>query len=128
MSSNRVDPVKSNRSSTSISVEECEQTWEDIVDEEVKAEKLISITCHAHSTAEKGIADETTLCPCGRLVRSHSFDGAVKIQQPNAVFSGKFVTKQNLTVRGQLNNEVKARVCSIFKIRYFNYEGFFLLL
>ena len=108
MSSNRVDAGNDTQTSTSINIDKKIPTWKDLVDKEVKNNELISVTCHAYSAKDKETVDQNNVCPCGRLVRCHSFDGEVKTQKSKA-FGQKFLSRQQLTVYGQLNNEARVR-------------------
>ncbi|CAF4975808.1 unnamed protein product [Rotaria sp. Silwood1] len=110
MSANRVTAQNGTQPSTNIVMEDPELTWKNLVDKEIKAKKLIGVTCHAYSTNDQKIVDQTKICPCGRLARDHSFDGSAERQDENAIFGPKFVTKQDLTVYGQLNNRARVRV------------------
>ncbi|CAF4372997.1 unnamed protein product, partial [Rotaria sordida] len=104
MSLNRVGAINDGQTSTRIDIDNNKPTWKDLIDKETESNELISVTCHAYSTNNRETDDQTKVCPCGRLARCHSFDGSAKMQDANATFSRKFVTKQKLTVYGQLNN------------------------
>ncbi|CAF0830978.1 unnamed protein product [Rotaria sordida] len=54
--------------------------WEELVKEKVRKGSLVGITCHIYSKSTKGPIDETKKCCCGRLTRSHSFDGEAQTQ------------------------------------------------
>ncbi|CAF1099065.1 unnamed protein product [Rotaria sordida] len=54
--------------------------WEELVKEKVRKGSLVGITCHIYSKSTKGPIDETKKCCCGRLIRSHSFDGEAQTQ------------------------------------------------
>ncbi|CAF1336004.1 unnamed protein product [Rotaria sordida] len=108
MSLNRVGAINDGQTSTRIDIDNNKPTWKDLIDKETESNELLSVTCHAYSTNNRETDDQTKVCPCGRLARCHSFDGLAKIQDANAAFSRKFVTKQKLTVYGQLNNGAQA--------------------
>ena len=102
---NRVSATDDIPALARIDIENNKSTWKDLV----KQKNLISVTCHAHSADCRETADQKEVCPCGRLVRSHSFVGPAKIQAANVTFSRKFISQQNLTVYGQLSNESRVR-------------------
>ncbi|CAF1001217.1 unnamed protein product [Rotaria sordida] len=108
MSLNRVGAINDGQTSTRIDIDNNKPTWKDLIDKETESNELLSVTCHAYSTNNRETDDQTKVCPCGRLARCHSFDGLEKMQDANATFSRKFVTKQKLTVYGQLNNGAQA--------------------
>ncbi|CAF1301627.1 unnamed protein product [Rotaria sordida] len=108
MSLNRVGDINDGQTSTRIDIDNNKPTWKDLIDKETESNELLSVTCHAYSTNNRETDDQTKVCPCGRLARCHSFDGLAKMQDANATFSRKFVTKQKLTVYGQLNNGAQA--------------------
>ena len=108
MPANRVDAGNDTQTSTSINVDKKRPTWKDLVGTEVKTNELISVTCHAYSAKDRETVDQSNVCPCGRLMRSHSFDGMAKPQK-SKTFGQKFLSQQKLTVYGQLTNEARVR-------------------
>jgi hypothetical protein len=114
MSGTRVCPTNDNQTHTSIDMG---HNWKYLIDEEMKNGEFMSITCHLYSTKDKNIKDQEKKCPCGRFARSHSFVVPPEGQEADAIVDKEqSLSKQKLTVYGQLSNESKVR--SIFiKVR-----------
>ncbi|CAF1528136.1 unnamed protein product [Rotaria sp. Silwood1] len=92
MSANRVGAINNNQTSTCIDIENNKTTWKDLIDKEAESKELLDATCHAYSTNDREIDDQTKVCPCGRLARCHSFDGSASrniLYTTFAYFGGK---------------------------------------
>jgi hypothetical protein len=106
---------------TSRLLKEC--TWEELVEEQVKQDKLKCRTCKAYSTTVDDTIDEKTRCVCGRLVHRHSFTGKAETELQNAQkWRPKLAAVVDVTIYGQLKSG--ARVCS--RLRTVLYCVFFL--
>ncbi len=103
--------------------DEGKQTWQELVEEKVKEDLLMDITCRIYSTSVEGLDDETKKCCCGRLARSHSFVGEAQTQFADETKFDEmtemacFYGRKPLRAYGRLGifgND--ARVCEISKI------------
>jgi hypothetical protein len=50
-------------------------TWEELIFYHTKTDKLQSRTCKIYNRKVQVPENDTSVCPCGRLVRCHSFNG-----------------------------------------------------
>jgi len=61
------------------------QSWEDLIINYSKEDKFKSRTCSIYNNKSKHPPNnQNKLCPCGRMIRSHSFDGdSLESKHPN---------------------------------------------
>ena len=88
-----------------------EYTWEELVEQQVKKDKLKCQTCKVYSTTENNTINEKTRCVCGRLAHRHSFTGNAETKYQNAQrWRPVLAAVVDVTTYGQLKRG--ARVCS----------------
>ena len=89
-----------------------EYTWEELVNEQLKNDKLKCRTCKAYSSTVSATTDDNTRCVCGRLAHRHSFAGEVETEFQNAQkWRPKLSAVVDVTTYGQLKSG--ARVCFV---------------
>lgn len=95
------------------------RTWQELINDKVQENLLVDITCPIYSTSVENLDDGTKKCCCGRLIRSHSFNGEAQPQFANCsefddMTMGYFSEQKPLRVYGRLGIiGDDARVCEI---------------
>ncbi len=100
--------------------------WEELVEEQVKQDKLKCRTCKVYSTTIDDTIDEETLCVCGRLAHRHSFTGKAETEYKSAQkWRPKLAAVVDVTIYGRLKSG--ARVCSRLRTDLHDNVFFFLV-
>ena len=87
-----------------------EYTWKELVEEQVREDKLKCRTCKVYSTTIDDTIDEKTRCVCGRLVRRHSFIGEAQAEYQNAQkWRPKLAATVDVSIYGQLKSGARVR-------------------
>lgn len=85
--------------------------WKELVEEQIKYETLLGVTCRIYPTKLNTTTDGNKPCVCGRLPRQHSFTNASKDSSVKGSDSkmGPHPTKAPLSVYGAFKDG--PRVC-----------------